>query len=77
MELDESIAVDPVEARLLRELWINDHLDQADLHFSRANFRAAIRSLGRIVSRYPDSVEARDAEEMIRQIRESAGDFTR
>ncbi len=68
----QEAAMDPTETLLLRELWINDQLTQADRAYQNGDFAGAVRSLRRIVQRYPESSDAQSASQMIEQINETA-----
>jgi outer membrane protein assembly factor BamD (BamD/ComL family) len=56
----------------LRELWINDQLAQADRAYQGGDFAGAVRSLRRIMERYPETQDAQSAQQMIEQINEIA-----
>ena len=66
---------DPNEANLMRELWMSDQLTQVDRHYRKADFASAIRALKKIILRYPDSKDAKNAQQMINEIKETAGEL--
>lgn len=66
---------DSAEVELQRQLQVNDYLRQADRLYQQGDFAGAIRTLNRIAKRYPDSWDAKNAENIIREIKQTAGDL--